>query len=438
MTSANRSKHLVTSLISLVAVLATSTVIARHVSLDVFGLYLFVVSCVCLGSLILTGALDVAILQHVPKYLGSKSAEQPEELRGFLRWVAQRFRRQGVVLLLVLALVVALAFGAAQIRGWPLSGQFDPLLIGVSMVLVGLLSCLALLRGFLQGLAAGWAMLPEQLLHPLLLLGLVAAGLQYSFLSTVPQLVGLSALASLLAIVGALFLLNRQGLKEVTPLFTSTPDSLVPNAELDSAQWSAGLKSAFVLAAAQLILGQGDVLVLGLLRGPTDTALYGAVVQLLLVFSFGFVAVHAAFASRYDLLFANADLVSIAQLSRWSLGLALGVALFLITALWLAAPWVLGLFGEVYVTENSLLVMRILLISQLALAVAVLVSYLLINAGRGKQVAVIAAMAAMVNLVLSLAFVSRLGMIGAAAATAVALVLQSITAWWFARRLGLI
>lgn len=432
------------------AVVVTSIVIARHVSIDVFGLYLFVMSCVSLGSLILTGALDVALLRHVPRCVVADALSQSEKLFRLLRWATLKFGRQSIVLLLVLALVIVLAFGAAQVRDWPLSEQFDPLLIVVSLVLVGVLSCIAIVRGFLQGLATRWATLPEQWLHPMLVLGLVTSSMLLSNIPTVTQLVGYSVLASLVALgVAALWSQHRAQylVSQLVPHLVQHPDepivdsatqNLVRNVDGEPSRWSAGLRAVFVLAAAQLVLAQGDLLILGLLRGPIDVGFYGAVVQLLLIFSFGLAATNAVFAPRFNQLLAKADLLAIARISRCLLGLALGVTSILILVLWFAAPWLLGLFGEAYVTTDTLLAMRILLVTQLALALAVLMSYLLVMAGRVKQAAVITTMAAAVNLVLNLALVSRLGLVGAAAATAAALCLHSLIAWWFARRLGLI
>lgn len=425
-------------LVSLLVVLATSIVIARHAGIDTFGLYLFVMSCVSLGTLILTGALDVAVLRHVPRYLGSDLSSQPEQLPHFVRWVALKFGRQLVLLLLVLALVIALAFGAAHVRSWPLSEQFDPLLIAICLALVVVLSCLALLRGFLQGFTARWATLPEQWLHPLLLLGLISSCVLLTSIRTVSQLVGYSLLASLVTLLVAALWSKRQAQQMGAVTLASAGQSPGMNVDDEANRWSAGLTAVIGLAAAQLVLGQGDVLVVGLLRGPIEVAFYGAVVQLLLVFSFGFVVVNRSFAPRYKQLFAIADLPAIARLSRWLMGLTLGSTAVLIVVFWSAAPCFLALFGEAYITKETLLVLRILLVTQLALGVAVLVSYLLVMAGREKQMAVIATMAAVVNLFLNLALVSRLGIVGAAAATAAALCLQSITAWWFARRLGLI
>lgn len=428
------------------AVVVTSIVIARHVSIDVFGLYLFVMSCVSLGSLILTGALDVALLRRVPRCVVADALSQSGQLFRLLRWATLKFGRQSIVLLLVLALVIVLAFGAAQVRDWPLSEQFDPLLIVISLVLVGVLSCIAIVRGFLQGLATRWATLPEQWLHPMLLLGLVTSSMLLSNIPTVTQLVGYSVLASLVAL-GVAALWSQHRAQYLVPHLVQHPDqpivdsatqNLVRSVDGEPSRWSAGLRAVFVLAAAQLVLAQSDLLILGLLRGPIDVGFYGAVVQLLLIFSFGLAATNAVFAPRFNQLLAKADLPAIARISRCLLSLALGITSILILVLWFSAPWLLGLFGEAYVTTDTLLAMRILLVTQLALAVAVLMSYLLVMAGRVKQAAVIATMAAAVNLVLNLALVSRLGLVGAAAATAAALCLHSLIAWWFARRLGLI
>ncbi len=425
-------------LVSLVVVLATSIVIARQVSIDSFGLYLFLMSCVSLGSLVLTGALDVALLRQVPRYLGYELSSQAAQLPGLLRWVAVKFGRQLVLLLLLVGLVTALAFGAAHVRLWPLSEQFHPLLVAMGLALVVMLSILALLRGFLHGLSVWWAALPEQWLYPMLLLGLITSGTLLNSLHTVTQLVGYSLLAALVTLIVAAFLSRRQAQRIGPIIHGSASKHQMLNTDEDSNRWSAGLKAVIGLAAAQWVLGQGDLLIVGLLRGPMDVALYGAVVQLLLVFSFGFAAVPMGFAPRYKQLFAVADLPAIAQFSRWLIGLMLGSSALLIVVFWFAAPRLLALFGEAYVTGDTLLVLRILLVTQLALVVAVMASYLWVIAGREKQMAVIATMAAVLNLVLNLALVSRLGIVGAAAATAAALCLQSLTAGWFARRLGLI
>jgi O-antigen/teichoic acid export membrane protein len=179
-----------------------------------------------------------------------------------------------------------------------------------------------------------------------------------------------------------------------------------------------------------------DVLVLQAFVGPADVAVYHAATKTLVLIGFVSYAVSAASAHRFSAYHVAGERAKLADFVagtiRWTFwpSLALAVALIIV-----GRP-LLALFGPGFADGYPL--MFVLVVGLLARASVGPAERLLSMQGEQRTSAAVYAGAFAVNLVLCLILIPRFGLIGAASATASAIVCESVSLFVAAkRRLGL-
>jgi O-antigen/teichoic acid export membrane protein len=180
------------------------------------------------------------------------------------------------------------------------------------------------------------------------------------------------------------------------------------------------------------LLSYVDVLIVEIYRPPSEIAIYYAAQKLLALVAFVHFSVAAAVAHRFSEHRAAADGIGLRALyatsQRWTLWPSLlGVAGLLVCG------WpLLWLFGPEFVAGYPLI--AILSVGLLARAAAGPAERLLTMYGRQNACALIYLMALVCNVVLCFTLIPRFGLVGAAASTSTALVLESIVMFALTRR----
>jgi O-antigen/teichoic acid export membrane protein len=203
----------------------------------------------------------------------------------------------------------------------------------------------------------------------------------------------------------------------------------------DIGKWVAISLPMFMVDGLYLLLTYVDVLMLKQFRTPDEVAIYYAGAKTLALVAFVYFAVAAASSHKFAEYFANGDrdklAAFLADSIRWTFWPSLAATLVL-----LAFGWpMLRLFGEQFVQAYGL--MFVLSVGFMARAAIGPGERFLNMLGEQKICAAIVAVAVAVNIAAGFALIPAHGMMGAAIASTLAFVVESVLIFAAAkRRLG--
>jgi O-antigen/teichoic acid export membrane protein len=204
----------------------------------------------------------------------------------------------------------------------------------------------------------------------------------------------------------------------------------------DIGRWFRTALPIFMVDGFYFLLTYIDILVLKAFVDPAQIGIYYAATKTLVLISFIYYALSASFAHRFSEAHFSGrrDKLEafVRDATRWTFWPSLAAALFLLA---FGKP-ILWLFGPEFTAGYPLLF--VLVIGLLARASIGPGERLLIMVGEQRLCATIYATAFVTNLVLCLALVPKFGILGAAASTATALIVESALLFVMTkRRLGL-
>ncbi len=402
--------------ISAVIAFVAQILLARWMGGFEFGIYIYAWTWVLLIGGMVDLGLGSAAQRFIPEYTEHK---QFALLRGFIsgsRWLA-----------LLISSIVA-AVGAITVT--VLAPYIDP-----KTIVPLYLSCAALpLVGVWQvqsGIARSYdwvnlGLTPNYIQRQLVLLGLMglvyAVGLPTDAITA--TLVGVIALSSVS--IGQLVILNRK-LKGV---IENGPKAYAVRA------WLATSTPIFIVEAFYLLLTYSDIIVLQQFRPADEVAIYYAAAKSLAFVAFIYYSVAQTIAHKFAEYHVSGDGKRLAAFLRQSVRLtfwpSFGSILVLLT---LGRP-LLRLFGHDFVSGYYL--MFIIAIGLLARASVGPAERLLNMLGERRSCALVYAASFALSLVLCVVLIPWIGLAGAAIASSVALVFESISLFFVAKyRLGL-
>ena len=378
--------------------------LARWMGAAQYGVYVWMWTLVLvLGGMSHLGT-GASLARLLPAY---RERGEFDLLRGALvgsRWLA----------LIMGTTVAALAYFALYALGDRLAPAYRlPALLGVACIPWYALTDVQDGLGRAQGWM-GTALVPPYILRPLLVLGGMAA----AHVAGLPMDAVTAAVA---AIAGCWITALVQGVSVQRRV-----DRHVPRGPRQTAYttWIAGSSPLLVLYASELVLQNADVLVLTAYLPPETTAMYFAAAKTMALVMFVHYAVGSAVAKDFSALHARGDRAALVAYARdavrWTFWPSLAAAVLILTLgkplLWLFSPH----FVEAYPV-------MVVLVAGFLFRAAVGPAEFVLNAlGEQHQCARIAAGVAGLDIALALMLVPWFGMLGAAAATAMALAASAI------------
>lgn len=401
-----------------------SVLLARMLGPSGYGAYTFAFALVMLLALPAQAGLPTLLVREVAR------CEEREE------WdlIAGLFRRsnQAVGLLALIVCAVALFVVLVFLRepdGQQVTTFLWALLLLPLMALGNLRG--AVLRG-LRRVVQG--QLPEFLLRPgLLLLALCVAVLlrlfaPSSFELTPPLAMALHAGAAFVAFVFGVWLLRR----ELPPEVRRTTPAYQTRA------WAGSLLPLTLLAGMELINGQMDVVLLGILASTRDVGIYRVAWSVSLPVAFTLTGVNLVVAPYFARAYSAGDTAELQRLATWSARVAAAAAVPAALILILFGEPLLGLvFGDEFAGGGTAL--ALLAAGQLCNVIAGSVGTILNMTGHERDTTLGVAIAAAVNLTLNLILIPTYGIDGAAVATMVSLITwNSVLVIRVRRRVGIV
>jgi O-antigen/teichoic acid export membrane protein len=390
--------------------------LARWMGGSDYGIYVYVWTWVLLLGSMMDFGISASAQKIIPEY---RTRGDHALLRGFLsgsRWMT----------FIVSAAVSALLAGLVKLLSpWLGAGEIVPLYIG----------CLTLpafvVANTQDGIARShdWmrlGLMPQFVIRQTLIIGLTAGAFALGFHlgATVAMLA--SAGAVWIAMIGQMIVLNRRLAGHIEP---------GPKA-YDFRGWLAISLPILLVESFYLLLSYTDVLVLQQFRPSDEVGVYFAVVKTLALVSFIHYAMSATTAHRFAEYHALGDKerlsAYVAHAIKWTFWPSLAVTILLLA---LGKP-LLWLFGAQFVSGYDIMfVAAIGLVVRSAIGP---VERLLNMLGHQHICALAYALAFVMNVVLCVALVPRFGGHGAAAATSISLVFETVLLFWIVRqRLGL-
>jgi len=390
--------------------------LARWIGGSDYGVYVYVWTWVLLLGSMMDFGISASAQKIIPEY---RACGEHELLRGFLsgsRWMT----------FAVSALVsVLLAIVVDGLSPWIDANAITPLFIG----------CLTLpafvVANTQDGIARShdWmrlGLMPQFIVRQSLIIGFTAGAFALGFdLGATPAMLA-SAAAVWIAMIGQMIVLNRRLGRHIKP---------GPKA-YDFRGWLAISLPILMVESFYLLLSYTDVLVLQQFRSSEEVGVYFAVVKTLALVSFIHYAMSATTAHRFAEYHASGDRARlsayVAHAIKWTFWPSLAATILLLA---MGKP-LLWLFGPQFVVGYDIMfVAAIGLVVRSAIGP---VERLLNMLGHQHICALAYALAFAMNVVLCMALVPRFGGHGAAAATSISLVFETVLLFWIVRkRLGL-
>jgi O-antigen/teichoic acid export membrane protein len=200
--------------------------------------------------------------------------------------------------------------------------------------------------------------------------------------------------------------------------------------------WRGSALPFFFVEGFFFLLTIVDIVIVGQLMPPDQVAVYFAAARTMALVHFIYFAVKAGGAQRFSKYYASGDHARLAAFVRdtlvWTFWPSLAMAMVLVV---FGQP-LLSLFGENFVSGYPLLL--ILSVGLLVRASIGPAETLLAMAGQQRICAVVYTGAFALNVVLNFKLIPIFGLVGAASATATALVVETVALYFItSRRLGI-
>jgi O-antigen/teichoic acid export membrane protein len=396
---------------------ASQILLARWMGGFEFGVYVYTWTWVLLLGGMVDLGLGSAAQRFIPEYI---QLRQFNLLRGYLR--GSRWLAAGIATAIALLGAAAVTLLAPH--------------IGAAETIIPLyLACAALpLCGVAQvqsGVARSYnwvnlGLAPVYIQRQLALLGLMA--LAYALgLPTNAITATLAGVVSLWGVtIGQLLVLNRR-LKRVVESGAKT---------YEVRSWLATSAPIFIVEAFYLLLTYADVIVVQQYRPPNEVAIYYAAVKTMALVAFIYFSVAQTIAHKFAQYHVAGDRKRLVVFLRQSVRLTFWPSLGSIVVLLLCGRPLLHLFGRDFVSGYPL--MFVISVGLLARAAVGPAERLLNMLGERRSCALVYASSFALNVVLCIVLIPQFGLLGAAVASALALVFESVSLFAVAKyRLGL-
>src|SRR3984885_12538262 len=394
----------------------SQVLLARWMGGSDYGIYVYVWTWVLLLGSMMDFGISSSAQKIIPEY---RTRDEHALLRGFLagsRWMT----------FVVSSIVSALLAGLVKLLSpWIEAGEITPLYIG----------CLTLpafvVANTQDGIARShdWmrlGLMPQFVIRQALIIGLTAGAFALGLHLGATVAMAVSAAAVWIAMTGQMMVLNRRLAGHIEP---------GPRA-YDFRGWLAISLPILLVESFYLLLSYTDVLVLQQFRSSEEVGVYFAVVKTLALVSFIHYAMSATTAHRFAEYHALGDKprlsAYVAHAIKWTFWPSLAATILLLA---FGKP-LLWLFGPQFVTGYD-----IMFVAAIGLVVRSRigpVERLLNMLGHQYVCALAYALSFVLNVVLCITLVPRFGGHGAAAATSMSLVFETVLLFYIVRqRLGL-
>jgi len=397
--------------------LIVNVLLARLVGKSQYGIYAYAMSWVSVLVVLAMLGQSSSVVRFVPIYLHRKD------------WGALRGLRHGASGIVLAGSIAIMLAGAALVLALhDRMGSATLQTMLASFLLLPLLAQLGLNGGFFRGYKRAVSSgAYNSLVRPVFLIGLV-------LVLALP--LGLRLDASGIMLANVVAALAAVGCSEwhLSRAWPAAAKHVEPSYEPRA--WFKLGRQLFLLAAIGIVSNRVDVLILGGFAGADEVGPYYAAVRLAAIAAYGLTAVNTILAPMIAESYAADDHATMASLVHHAARLTFVVTAAVAIAIAIAGYWVLGLFGKGF-AEAAYIPLLIILAGQCVAAMSGPTGFLMTMTRYERQASWFMALAAVLNVVFSVALIPAFGLIGAALATAFGSVAWNVSGLAFVRtRLG--
>lgn len=393
--------------------LVVNVLLARLIGKSQYGVYAYAMSWVSVLAVLATLGQSNSVVRFVPAYFHRRE------------WGKLRGLRRGAGLIVLVASVVIMLAGAGVVFALRQRLGHDlTLTFLASFLLLPVLAQLVLNGGFFRGRKqAVHAGAFNSLVRPILFITLILVlALLLDLHLTAPGVMIANVVAALAALACSEWQLTRTwpaAAKRARPGY-------------ETGAWFKLGRQLFLLAAIGVVSNRVDVLILGAMLGANEVGPYYAAVRLASVAIYGLTAVNTILAPMIAESFVADDHATLKRLVHHAAKLTFVVTAAVALGIAIAGHWVLGLFGKGF-AEVAYVPLLIILGGQCISAAAGPVGFLMTMTKYERQASWFTALAATLNVALSVALIPVFGLIGAAIASASGIIAWNLSGLVFVR-----
>ncbi|SFE85479.1 Membrane protein involved in the export of O-antigen and teichoic acid [Paenibacillus catalpae] len=387
--------------------------LARLLGVEDYGIYAFVTTVVTFMVFPAKLGFDTTTVKLVSAY--RVKGDWPL-IKGLLRRSNQIGLTLSVITALIgIAVVAWMDWGRGEQGGTAEHAKTIAYIAGFASI--PLLTLATLRQSALQAMKdALFAQMPEKIIRPVLTIGFVAAlGAAGVELGAAMALLCYLVATAVTYVIGAVVLKKRIG---------SQTAGVVPSFETRG--WLRLSSSLMVNAGMYLILGQLNVLMMGFMRGETESGLFSAAVRLAVLVSFMLTAVNMTASPLVSEKYAKGDMAGLQRVCMRTGRIGFAFAAVVFAYFVVLGHWTLGLFGPEFTQAYPSLL--ILAFGQLFSAYCGQNGTVATMTGRQNALTKILIAAAVVNAALNALLIPQLGMLGGALAATISIIVWNSAA----------
>ncbi|RYC04499.1 lipopolysaccharide biosynthesis protein [Ciceribacter ferrooxidans] len=390
--------------VSAAIALVSQIIQARIMGEFEYGIFVFVWVLVVLAGNLSCLGFHATIIRFLPQY---QALGEYDSIRG-LTHTARRFSML-MASLLAIAGILLLQFAGDRIEAY----YVMPLIFGLATL------PMIALGDVLEGTARAnhWtigALSPTYLIRPTLILLFMVVAVLFGAPHTATTAMQAALLATYVTSLSQ-FAVIEWRLRKRFSFNTGKVDFLV---------WFKVAIPIFLIEGFSFLLTNSDVVIVGLYLDPEQVAVYFAASKTMALVQFVYFAIKTVVAPRFSAMMAQSDVRQLAVFAgntvRWSFwpSLLMGFAVLLF------GRFLLMLFGEAF--TSGYILMAILLAGILSKAVVGPGEVLLTMAGRQGLCVWLYVVALATNIALNVILIPHFGLVGAASATAAAMMVEAL------------
>jgi len=383
----------------------TNIILARALGVTQYGVYIYVLTWINVFVLVCQLGMNTSFLKFIPSYNAKKEWSL---FLGLIRYS---------MLNVLLASVFVVIAGSLIVWGlFDYIGKDQAYTFWIALLLVPIIALTGLRQAALRALKhVVKAGLPDSLFRPTVIAVLTAgAFIVSSEYLHATQVMMFNLLGALTA-----FIIGTAWLKKLLPEQLRLTQPLYNKSE-----WLKVSLPLFFMACMNMVLHQTDIIMIGALLNPEQAGIYAVTSRISSLTLFGLTAANAIVAPLISELYSTGQMVKLQKMITLS---ARGIFLFtLLTSVFIAVfgKQILGMFGIEFV--NGFIPLLILIVGQMINALSGSVGFLMTMTGHQNQAAIILSVSAILNISLNAILIIKLGIIGAAIATATSTVVWNI------------
>lgn len=383
--------------------------LTRWLGLQQYGLYVYVLSIMSVLAAIAKFGQDRVITRYTGRYLVDGNE------RALLALNRSSFLFTGLTGIALAALISLWAYVFEVEISWFSYAVASLLIPTIAMNQI----CVASLRSLHKPMLAEGV---DKLVRPSVLLVIVAMALYFGIDSRHTEAIGFQVFAALMALV-----IGKAFLVTALPKRNSQPPDMK-----DIPVWiRAGVPFVYV-HLIYAIMGSIGKVMLGNLASMDAVGIYSVAHQISMVATFGFVAIGSISLPFLSRLFAAGDMERLQAALSLSARATAVVTFLSISLIIIFSPFILSVFGPDFAGSRP--VLYILLVGSGVNCLCGMVNAMMNFSGNSRYIVYILTGVLGANVLLNLLLIPMFGVIGAAIATAVSIVVQNLVMLYYVQR----